>query len=269
MPSISILLFVLSAAVLAPAAAQTFTNCNPTNRTDCPDDLALGTTYDFDFSQTLIPNIWNTTSGRIKAGSNGGEFTISKRFDSPTVKSTFFIFFGRVEVHMQAAQGQGIISSIVLESDDLDEVDWEFMGGNTTHVETNYFGKGNTTTYDRAIYYPVDKPLETFHNYTVHWTSETIEWWIDNVLVRTLPYAAANGGYNFPQTPMNVRLGIWAGGDPDNPKGTIDWAGGVCDFSKAPFTMYVKSVSITDFSSGKAYHYSDKSGSWQSIKSIG
>lgn len=52
---------------------------------------------------------------------------------------------------MRCASGTGIISSIVLESDDLDEVDWEFIGGNSTSVETNYFGKGNTTSYDRAM----------------------------------------------------------------------------------------------------------------------
>ena len=37
----------------------------------------------------------------------------------------------------------------------LDEVDWEFMGGSATHVETNYVDKGIRTTYDRAVYYPV------------------------------------------------------------------------------------------------------------------
>jgi len=42
---------------------------------------------------------------------------------------------------MQAAAGTGIVSSIVLQSDDLDEVDWEMIGGNTTFVETNFFGK--------------------------------------------------------------------------------------------------------------------------------
>ena len=107
---------------------------------------------------------------------------------------------------MQAAAGQGIISSIVLESDDLDEVDWEFMGGNTTHVETNYFGKGNTTAYDRAIYYPVDSPQTNYHNYTTHWTAEKLEWYIDSNLVRTLNFGDANGGNNYPQTPMNVRI---------------------------------------------------------------
>jgi beta-glucanase (GH16 family) len=169
---------------------------------------------------------------------------------------------------MRAATGRGIISSIVLESDDLDEVDWEFMGGNDSFVETNYFGKGNTTAYDRAIYYPVDNPQQNWHNYTTQWTAEKLEWFIDGQLVRTLMYADANGGYDFPQTPMNIRMGVWAGGDPSEPKGVIEWAGGEADYSKAPFTMYVQSVRVTDFSSGTQYKYGDTSGSWRSIESL-
>jgi hypothetical protein len=32
--------------------------------------------------------------------------------------------------------------------------------------------------------------------------------------------------------------------------------------------MYVKSVNVTDFGTGKEYVYSDRSGSWQSIKAV-
>ena len=35
-----------------------------------------------------------------------------------------YFFFGSLEVKMKAAPGDGIISSIVMESDALDEVDW-------------------------------------------------------------------------------------------------------------------------------------------------
>ena len=83
-------------------------------------------------------------------GAQGTEFTINKRGDSPTIQSEWYIMFGSVSVIMQAATGQGIISSIVLESDDLDEIDWEFMGGNATHAETNYFGKGISGKYLRG-----------------------------------------------------------------------------------------------------------------------
>ena len=265
-PSLAISCFGLLSALLAPVAAQTWTSCNPLNTTNCPTDKALGTNHTFDFTQSTAGDTWNTTAGIINYGDSGAEFTINTRGDAPTTQTKFYIFFGEVEVWMKAATGKGVVSSIVLESDDLDEVDWELIGGNNTHAETNYFGKGNTTSYDRAKWYPVDKPQENFHNYTTRWTADQIEWFIDGSSVRVLKYDDTNGGKNFPQTPMNVRLGIWAAGDSANNNYTIQWAGGETDYSKGPYTMYVKNARITDFSSGSEYSYGDKTGSWQSIK---
>lgn len=176
--------------------------------------------------------------------------------------------FGYYEITMKAATGTGIISSIVLQSEDLDEVDWEFIGGNNAQVQTNYFGKGNTTTFDRMIPYNVATPQDTFHTYAVNWTSSSLVWLIDNTAVRTVNFADAVGGKNFPQTPMNLRLGIWAGGDPSNSAGTIEWAGGETDYSKAPFTMTVKSIKVQNYNSGKEYVWEDQSGSFESIKTV-
>lgn len=156
-----------------------------------------------------------------------------------------------------------------MESDDLDEVDWEFLGGDTTQTQTNYFGKGDTTSYDRAIFYPVSSPQTTQHSYAVNWTSSSLEWIIDGAVVRTLNYEDAESGTRFPQTPMRLRVGIWAGGDPSNGQGTIEWAGGLTNFGDAPFTMTVQSVNIVNYSPGSSYTYSDESGSWQSIKVSG
>ena len=127
----------------------------------------------------------------------------------------------------------GVVSSSVLQSDDLDEVDWEFIGSNTSFAETNYYGKGNTTNaYQRAKWHPMADPTADFHNYTVHWTKDSIDWYIDGAQTRTLAYADANGGQNFPQTPMNVRIGIWPAGDPKNNKYTVEWAGGEINYNK-------------------------------------
>ena len=166
-----------SAATLllaSTALAQTYSACNPLNSTSCPTDEALGTSASFNFSDaSASTSIWNTTAGTINWQGDGAEFTIDQKGDSPTIQSLFYIFFGRVSVIMKAAPGQGIVSSIVLESDDLDEVDWEMIGGNSSYVETNFFGKGNTTAYDRAIWYPVDNNQQ-FHNYTTVWTAERV-----------------------------------------------------------------------------------------------
>lgn len=167
---------------------------------------------------------------------------------------------------MKAAPGTGIVSSAILESDDLDEIDWEWLGGTATEVETNYFGKGNTSTYDRETYVQMADSQADFHNYTIVWTKETTTWMIDGESVRTLAYADANGGSNYPQTPMRVKLGIWAGGDPSNPEGTIQWAGGETDYNDGPFTAYIQSVSITNYNPANSYTYGDLTGSYESIE---
>lgn len=166
---------------------------------------------------------------------------------------------------MKAAPGTGIVSSAILESDDLDEIDWEWLGGTATEVETNYFGKGNTSTYDRETYVQMADSQADFHNYTIVWTEESTTWMIDGESVRTLAYADANGGSNYPQTPMRVKLGIWAGGDPSNGEGTIEWAGGETNYDDGPFTAYIQSVSITNYNPANSYTYGDLTGSYESI----
>ena len=265
------ILTTLLLALLPSTHAQTFTSCSPLNST-CPADPALGLPSAHTFNLTTHPagSTWNTTAGPIDySPSLGATYTITNRGDAPQISSKFYIFGGSVSVLLRAATGQGVISSIVLQSDDLDEIDWEFTGTNTTHGETNYYGKGNTTAAEtRAFWHPVEKPQEMFHNYTTLWTKEKVEWFIDGTSVRVLEKEDANGGESYPQSPMNVRIGIWAGGDKDNSEGTIKWAGGETDYGDGPYSMYVQSVTVQDFSRGKEYVYGDRTGSWESIKVV-
>ena len=151
-------LVVAIAALAAPAAAQTSTSCNPLNST-CPADPALGTSFSqtYGLDSSFDPGLWNFTAGQADFSDSGATFEIVNSGDSVTAQTSFYIFFGRVEVWMQAAAGQGIISSLVLLSDDLDEIDWEIMGGNTTYGENNYYGKGNQSERN-AKYFPFSNP---------------------------------------------------------------------------------------------------------------
>lgn len=262
-----------ASALITPTLAQTWSACNPTNLTEtrtCPNDPGFGIAHNFDFKEAgEVKNSFNITNGMLTYGDDGTEFTINKQGESPTIQSKFYIMFGSISVIMKAAPGVGIVSSIVIQSECLDEIDWEFIGGNGTHVQTNYFGDGNTTTFDRDQWHPVDGDVrDGFHNYTVDWKADKMDFFVDTKWVRTLNYGEANGGKNYPQTPSTVRLGIWAGGDKSNNKGTIEWAGGETDFSKAPFQMVVKSTYIKDYGTGKEYEWTDKSSDFKSIKSI-
>ncbi len=128
--------------------------------------------------------------------------------------------FGRVEFVMKASPGAGIVSSAVLQSDDLDEIDWEWLGGDNAQVQSNYFGKGQTTTYNRGAFHASPNNQGAFHTYTIEWTSDHVVWQIDGVTIRTLEPSNAQGQY--PQTPMRIKIGTWAGGDPTvNAPGTV------------------------------------------------
>ncbi|KAJ5592147.1 Concanavalin A-like lectin/glucanase subgroup [Penicillium hordei] len=262
-----------AAAALAVAtplvSAQTYSDCNPMKAT-CPANKgSTESSLHFDFTKSSALDQFKVSGGSVPTGSNGAEFTINKEGDAPTIVSDFYFFYGELSIEMKTSPGQGIVSSAFLQSDDLDEVDWEAVGGKDNTIETNYFGKGDTTTYDRETWVGVSAPHDSFHTYTIQWSKDTVNWLIDGANVRTLNYKDAQGGDRFPQTPMNIHIGIWAGGAPTNGQGTIDWAGGLTDYSKGPYSMYVKSISVKNANPAESYTWSDKSGSAESIKFTG
>lgn len=268
---------LLLTALTPVSLAQTFSNCK-SDLTKCPVNPAQKNAHlvaNFGSGGTPPAGfVQSQCAGEQKYDSNGVALTITKSGDCPAVESTDYFFFGLVEVKMKAAPGAGVVSSIVMESDALDEVDWEFIGGENYRVQSNYFGKGDTTTYDRMVYIPVTNTQTTAHTYSVNWTSAAITWSVDGVAVRTLLYQDAEGGTRFPQTPMKLKVGAWVGGDPTtNAPGTVQWAmggqSGSTNYADGPFSMYVESISITNYSPADSYSYGDNSGSYQSIKVSG
>lgn len=252
-------LSLLASALVANAQST----CNPMKATGCAADKALGTSFAEDFSSESSWFDKDNDTGEIKYGDDGLELTLQKRYDNPGLMSKFYIMYGKVEAVLKAGPGTGIVSSFFLQSDDLDEIDLEWLGGDDTQFQSNYFSKGNVATYDRGEYHGVNQPQTEFHNYTIDWAMDKCVWYLDGQVVRTLANTTSQG---YPQSPMFLKMGIWAGGDSSNEPGTIEWAGGATDYSQAPFSMYVKKVVVTDYSSGSEYSYGDQSGSWESIE---
>lgn len=270
--------FSVAAVALAASSmvsAQTFTDCNPL-KTTCPADPAFGNSkVTCDFTKGECDAFSSVPGTTLEYGDKGAIFKIATDAQAPTIKTGKYIFFGRIDVVVQAAAGKGVVTSAVLQSDDLDEIDWEWVGGDNTQVQTNYFSKGDTSTYDRGAFHAVANPINSFHTYTVEWTSKGVNWLIDGNVVRTLNADNAKGGAAaLPQSPMQIKLGTWVAGRPGAPEGTVQWAGGYVDLSNGPALGYYKSISIVDYAgtdgpsdkSVKEYVYTDHSGSWQSIQ---
>ncbi|EXJ70614.1 murein transglycosylase [Cladophialophora psammophila CBS 110553] len=250
-PLIAIALAIF-ATFLRPVSGDSSSACNPLNG-PCPAIPGLATgEYFMDFTQqTTTPSDWILADyANVGYGPNGANFTFAKRYDAPYIWTRFYVLFGRIEVVVQAAPGAGIITSSVMMSDDLDEIDWEWSGnnfaGSSGAVQTNYFGKGQVGNSDRGSQPVVDDPEHKFHTYALDWQPDKLVWSIDGVAVRTLKNnGATTGSYQYPQTPSRLHLGLWCSGDPSTPYGTVYWGGGYTNFSAAPFSAYVKSVKIT------------------------
>lgn len=231
----------------------------------------MGTTTTIDFTKGENDFFTSAVGTSVTYDpSLGAVFTINKETDAPTFTSKGYIFFGKVDVTVRASLGTGVVTSFVLQSDDLDEIDWEWLGGDDTQVQTNYFSKGDTTTYDRGGFSGVGNPQTEFHTYTIDWNADRINWIVDGAIVRTLTYADAKNGATYPQTPMQIKLGTWDAGRKDAAQGTVEWAGGYTDFTQAPFNGYYKSVTVQDYSNGATnageYVYGDTTGTYKSIK---
>lgn len=255
---------ILSSILILGATALAATSSSVSFSTTSPDK-ALATSITENFKKNSSYFETYHYGNRISYGSSGLELTLAEQYDNPALQSNFYIFFGRIEAQIKAANGTGIVSTVYLQSDDQDEIDWEWLGGDDTQVQSNFFSKGNTTSYDRGKYHDIDNPQDNYYNYTIDWNNERVNWYVEGKLVRTLSNDSSDG---FPQTPSKVYIGLWAGGDSSNSEGTIEWAGGLTDYSKAPFILSLKELKVTDYSTGSEYKYTDDSGDWSSIKAV-
>lgn len=273
-----------AAVVLAgvqTANAQTFSECNPMKNSSCPPNPALGTSKFYDFTKTKsLPADFSALPGTTPEFSetDGLVFSIKTVSNAPTIAFSKYIMHGKIEAYVKAAAGGGIVSSVILLSDTLDEIDWEWVGGDNANVQSNFFGKANTESYDREKHIAVNNPFGSIHKYTIEWTKDKITWSVDDlpaltrVLLKTDPLT--EGGLYYPQTPMQVKLGNWVGCPSKQcfddascaTHGTCGWVGTYYEeLSKPPFEMSITNITISDYSCAKEYSYSDNSGMLESI----
>ncbi|OAQ96426.1 hypothetical protein LLEC1_07385 [Akanthomyces lecanii] len=146
-------------ATVSLVSAQTSTECNPL-KTTCKPDPAFGKKgADCDFTAGACDGFHAMAGKAVTYDSRGAIAAMGAPGQSPTLRSDNYLFFGRVDVEMQAAAGKGIVTSIVLLSDDLDEVDFETVGFDNKQIQSNYFSKGDDSVFDRGGFHDVDNPL--------------------------------------------------------------------------------------------------------------
>jgi beta-glucanase (GH16 family) len=124
------------------------------------------------------------------------------------------------------------VTSFITYSPRKDEIDWEFVGGETNSAQSNVFYKGIEEYGVRSGKHNVGGQISEMKEYTIDWNSQRIQWLIDGKVVRTY---AKNGTSSasrnlpateryYPEEATPVQIGIWDGGSGSS--GVSSWAGG-------------------------------------------
>lgn len=144
---------------------------------------------------------------------NGTAFTCAE------VQSTRRYHYGTYEARIKVAKGSGINSNIFTYIGpphgvpEHDEVDFEFLGKDTTKVQLNYWRAGNGKN-EVMIDLGFDAS-EDFHTYAFTWSKDKIIWYIDGKKVHETPEGA-----DLPKNPGIFFMSIWTGSEVVN-----DWLG--------------------------------------------
>ena len=142
-----------------------------------------------------------------------------KRYSCGSYQSRQKFGYGRYETRMKAARGSGIISGMFTYTgktyggDPHDEIDFEFLGRDTTKVQTNYFVNGEGG-HEELTELGFDAGYG-FHTYAFEWRPNSIEWFIDGRSVRKVTRAKGP----LPSHPGKIGAFVWA-------THLSDWAGG-------------------------------------------
>ncbi len=142
-----------------------------------------------------------------------------KRFEGGEVQRTGQSSFGRYEVVMTAARGEGVISSFFTYTGPHfdaphDEIDIEFLGGDTTQVLLGIFVNGERLSV-RTVSLGFDAADEP-HLYAFEWLPDSLTWYAEGreLLRVTSQYTP------IPSNPQKIFANIWVSGKEHN-----DWSG--------------------------------------------
>ncbi|QBR38585.1 glycosyl hydrolase family protein (plasmid) [Leisingera sp. NJS201] len=162
-----------------------------------------------------------------------GTDTEGKDFTGSELQSQDFYGYGSYEVEMTASDVSGVVSSFFLFSNTFfgaarhNEIDFEFLGNDTTKVNINYY-YGNQKLGDNGSV-QVDLGFDAaagMHSYRIEWHPDGIRWYADGTLLYEVTGETAP--LPVPDEPMKIYMNIWTGG-----AGLENWHGPVAPDAEA------------------------------------
>ncbi|OLY85039.1 putative glycosidase crf2 [Smittium mucronatum] len=146
-----------------------------------------------------------------------------------TVYFSRWIDHGKITINAKSAcRSPGVVSSFIVRNEFGDEIDFEWVGKDTSNVQTNYY-YNNELDYTKMVPSPnLGDTTSKYIQYTIDWQLDSISWYAAGNLIRTVrradTWSVAENVYKFPDRPAQLSFSVWDGSN-GRPKGTSDWAG--------------------------------------------
>ncbi|CAG8501019.1 4568_t:CDS:2 [Acaulospora morrowiae] len=156
--------------------------------------------------------------------------------------------YGKAEITMKCIGVGGVVNAFITMATNGDEIDWEMVGKDVSHGQTNFFWN-NDMLYgvnSRTHSVPGGSINTTYHTYGIDWTPDSLTWSIDGAPVRTLyrKDTLEDGIYKYPSHPSYIQFGVWDGsGSPS----LASWTNGPIDWNEQPsvLTNVISKIKIT------------------------
>ncbi|KAJ1661996.1 transglycosylase [Coemansia sp. RSA 1646] len=149
-------------------------------------------------------------------------------------------YYGKIEARVRMGGGSGVVTAMLLLGPaPSDEIDLEWVGKDTTHVQTMYYVQSHRVDNLPEVFGASQNNGDlstTFQDYAIELNKDSVKWYLNGILLRTLN----KGAQEFPSDASRARLGIWDGTQ------TGGWAGAV-DWSKGPFTAEMQWFNFTPY----------------------
>ncbi|GAA6060558.1 hypothetical protein JCM10212_006922 [Sporobolomyces blumeae] len=156
---------------------------------------------------------------------------LSEKGGGTRVSTTREILYGNIAASVKSVGLQGIVTAFITMSGVKDEIDWEFTTSNKSEAQNNYYWEGYVNNYKNGGTSIAKNRDTNFHTFGINWTPDELDWLIDGKVVRTLLKSDTDND-RFPQTPSRIQFSIWPAGISSSPQGTIDWSGGLIDWTQ-------------------------------------
>ncbi|OMJ19449.1 putative glycosidase crf2 [Smittium culicis] len=156
---------------------------------------------------------------------------------------------------MSGCKSPGVVSSFIVRNEFGDEIDFEWVGLDTSTVQTNYYYNDELDYTKMVPSNDLGDTTSKFIDYTIDWKLDSISWYAAGNLLRTVnrqdTWSVAENVFKFPDRPAQLSFSIWDGCN-GRPEGTSGWAGcsDLYTSSSSEYVFNIKNVNVNCLYSG-------------------